>query len=212
MLSTELAALFARDIARLIQELQAFPDTASVWKTAPGVTNAAGTLALHLEGNLREYIGRQLGQIAFKRDRPLEFSARGVEQAELIKRLEAVKEMVPRVIAGLSEAQLDADSLSRARQAVTDAAVADSSQRPSQLPPRAGRLPEKNHDRKGCHRPRRVVECRSEACMCCRLLACAALVLSLVTPASAQLENVGQLSFPTSVARGARHFRGAWRS
>ena len=61
MLASELAALFARDIARLIQELQAFPDTASVWKTAPGVTNAAGTLALHLEGNLRDYIGRQLG-------------------------------------------------------------------------------------------------------------------------------------------------------
>ena len=43
--------------------------------------------------------------------------------------------------------------------------------------------------------------------MCCRLLACAALVLSLVTPASAQLENVGQLSFPTSGSPEAqRHF------
>jgi tetratricopeptide (TPR) repeat protein len=43
--------------------------------------------------------------------------------------------------------------------------------------------------------------------MCCRLLACAALVLSLVTPASAQLENVGQLTFPTSgSAEAQRHF------
>ncbi len=109
MLASELAALFARDIARLIQELQAIPDTTSVWKTAPGVTNAAGTLALHLEGGLRHFIGRHLGKIEYTRDRPLEFSARGVEQAELIARLEALKEMVPRVIAGLSEAQLDAD-------------------------------------------------------------------------------------------------------
>ena len=108
MLASELAALFARDIARLIQQLQAFPDTASVWKTAPGVTNAAGTLALHLEGNLREYIGRQLGQIAFKRDRPLEFSSRGVERDELVARLEAVKGQIPPVIAALSNAQLDA--------------------------------------------------------------------------------------------------------
>jgi len=108
MLSAELAALFARDLTRLIQELNAFPDTASIWKTAPGVTNAAGTLALHLEGNLREYIGRQLGQIAFKRDRPLEFSARGVERDELIARLEAVKTQIPPVIAALSDAQLDA--------------------------------------------------------------------------------------------------------
>ena len=79
MLATELSALFVRDLERLIQELQAFPDTASAWQTAPGVTNAAGTLALHLEGNLREYIGRQIGQIAYSRQRPLEFSARGVE-------------------------------------------------------------------------------------------------------------------------------------
>jgi uncharacterized damage-inducible protein DinB len=108
MLANELSALFARDIERLIQELRAFPDTAAVWTTAPGVTNAAGTLALHLEGNLREYIGRQLGQIAYTRQRPLEFSARGVEQTELIARLEAVKEMVPRVLQGLSRSQLDA--------------------------------------------------------------------------------------------------------
>jgi hypothetical protein len=108
MLASELAALFARDIARLIQELQAFPDTESVWKTAPGVTNAAGTLALHLEGNLREYIGRQLGQIAFTRDRPLEFSARGVARDDLIARLEGVKAQIPSVISKLSDAQLEA--------------------------------------------------------------------------------------------------------
>lgn len=108
MLASELSALFARDIARLIQELQAFPDTESLWKTAPGVTNAAGTLALHLEGNLREYIGRQLGQIAYARQRPLEFSARGVGQSELIARLGAVRDMIPGVISRLSDSQLEA--------------------------------------------------------------------------------------------------------
>jgi hypothetical protein len=108
MAANELASLFARDIARLIQELHAFPDTAALWKTAPGVSNAAGTLALHLEGNLREYIGRQLGNISFHRDRPLEFSARDVSQSELIERLEAVKASIPPLIASLTDAQLDA--------------------------------------------------------------------------------------------------------
>ena len=108
MLANELAALFARDISRLIQELHAFPDTAALWETAPGVSNAAGTLALHLEGNLREYIGRQLGRMPFERDRPREFSARGVSQSVLIERLEAVKASIPPAIAALSDAQLDA--------------------------------------------------------------------------------------------------------
>src|SRR6186713_1722672 len=105
MLASELAALFARDLTRLIQELQAFPDTASVWKTAPGVSNAAGTLALHLEGGLRHFIGFRIGKIEYKRDRPLEFSARGVELKELIARLEAVRASIPTVIATLTDAE-----------------------------------------------------------------------------------------------------------
>lgn len=108
MLAPELAALYARDLTRLLQELQAFPDTASLWHTAPGVTNAAGTLALHLEGNLREYVGRQVGGVDFTRDRPLEFSARGVEQVDLIARIEAVRALVPPIIAALSDDRLAA--------------------------------------------------------------------------------------------------------
>ena len=54
-----LAALFSRDLTRLIQELRAFPDDKLLWESLPGVTNSAGNLALHLEGNLREFIGRQ---------------------------------------------------------------------------------------------------------------------------------------------------------
>jgi uncharacterized damage-inducible protein DinB len=105
--SADLAALYTRDLTRLIQELQAFPDTASVWKTVPGVSNAAGTLALHLEGGLRHFIGFRIGKIEYKRDRPLEFSARGVERTELIAGLEAVKASIPAVIARLSDAELD---------------------------------------------------------------------------------------------------------
>ncbi len=107
MLANELAALYARDLSRLVQELRAFPDTASLWKTAPGVSNAAGTLALHLEGGLRHFIGLRLGQIEYTRNRPLEFSARGVERDELIRRIEAIAASIPRVIASLSDTTLD---------------------------------------------------------------------------------------------------------
>ena len=108
MLSTELAALYSRDLARLVQELEAFPDSSALWQTAPGVTNAAGTLALHLEGNLREYVGRQLGHLEYTRDRPLEFSQRGVEKVDLIARIESVRALIPRVIEGLPEEALAA--------------------------------------------------------------------------------------------------------
>ena len=108
MLARELAALFERDLTRLVQELRAFPDTPSLWVTLPGIANAAGTLALHLEGNLREFVGRQLGGVAYVRDRAAEFSVRGVPQAELVARLEAVHDLVPRVVSALSHDVLGA--------------------------------------------------------------------------------------------------------
>jgi hypothetical protein len=108
MRSTDFAALYFRDLTRVVQELQAFPDTAACWVTAPGVTNAAGTLALHLEGNLREYIGRRLGRIPFTRDRPREFSERGTAQTELISRIEGVRGMTDSVLRGLPHEALDA--------------------------------------------------------------------------------------------------------
>lgn len=93
----------------MIQEVRAFPDDALLWQHAPGITNSAGNLALHLEGNLRDFIGRLLGGVAYVRTRDLEFSSAGLGVAELIQRMEQVESMVPEVIASLSDEQLAAD-------------------------------------------------------------------------------------------------------
>ena len=74
-LSIELTAIFSRDLERVAQEVAAFPSDEALWQTKSGVTNSAGNLALHLEGNIREYIGPQIGGIAYQRERPFEFSA-----------------------------------------------------------------------------------------------------------------------------------------
>ena len=103
-LGTELAALFRRDLMRLAQEVEQFPDDATLWNTAPGIRNSAGNLTLHLEGNLREYIGRQLGGVTYARNRKQEFSATGLARAELKERIEALASSIPKVISGLSGA------------------------------------------------------------------------------------------------------------
>ena len=82
-----LAALFSRDLTRLIQELEAFPNDEALWQRAPGVTNSAGNLVLHLEGNLREFIGRQLGGIAYRRARDQEFALNGATREDLVERM-----------------------------------------------------------------------------------------------------------------------------
>ena len=104
----ELAALFRRDLTRLIQEVEAFPEDAMLWRTLPGIANSAGNLTLHLEGNLREFIGRQLGGVDYQRQRALEFSSSSLTARDLAVRIEHVRELVPPVIAALSAAQLAA--------------------------------------------------------------------------------------------------------
>lgn len=108
-LTEEFANLFERDLERLIQELEAFPDEATLWETPPGISNSAGNLALHVEGNLREYIGRQLGAIAFTRQREQEFARKGVPAADLVAGLREVREVVTRTLLALSDTGLEDD-------------------------------------------------------------------------------------------------------
>jgi hypothetical protein len=105
--SGDLAFLFSRDLTRLGKQIEAFPNDEALWQTLPGVLNPAGNLALHLEGNLREFVGRQLGQLPYKRNRELEFSLRGMSRLELGARIAELRESIPVVIQDLSAEQIE---------------------------------------------------------------------------------------------------------
>jgi hypothetical protein len=95
-------------LSRLIQELEAFDEESQLWQKTEGVSNSAGNLALHLEGNLREYIGRQLGAVPYQRRRDEEFAGSGVTRADMVKRLGEVREIVVQTISGISDERLSA--------------------------------------------------------------------------------------------------------
>jgi hypothetical protein len=109
VVATEIADLFRRDLTRLLEELAAFPGEDVLWKTLPGIRNSAGHLALHLEGNLREYIGRQLCGVEYTRNRPLEFNSEPVPSEEIRQRIEWLRKWLPALIALLPNAVLEAD-------------------------------------------------------------------------------------------------------
>jgi uncharacterized damage-inducible protein DinB len=104
--ATELAALFRRDLTRLAQELRAFPDDGPLWVKPPGITNSIGTLVLHLEANLRDYIGLQVGGVPYTRQRDREFSETGLGIHDLRARADSLAALIPEVLNGLSEADL----------------------------------------------------------------------------------------------------------
>jgi uncharacterized damage-inducible protein DinB len=99
-----LQAILVRDLDKLKQEIAQYRDEASVWVIKGEIKNSAGTLVLHLCGNLRHYIGVGLGKSDYKRDRDKEFSARNVSRTDLMEEIEKTK---ADVAAALSKATPD---------------------------------------------------------------------------------------------------------
>lgn len=102
------AKLIVRDLRALGRELDAYPTEEAVWAVPPGISNSAGTLTLHLIGNLQHFIGAQLGRSGYLRDRDAEFTTRDTPRAELAKGLESTIAMVEATVPSLTEEQLEA--------------------------------------------------------------------------------------------------------
>ena len=52
--------IFDRDIQKVINEVSKYENEDDLWILPSGINNSAGTLALHLAGNLQHFIGAVL--------------------------------------------------------------------------------------------------------------------------------------------------------
>ncbi len=102
-----LAELFERDLLKLRNEINNFKDEKNIWKNTDGVTNSAGTLVLHLLGNLNFTIGTKIGGTGYVRNREQEFSLTGVSREKLIADIESTIEVVKTSLTGINQAKLD---------------------------------------------------------------------------------------------------------
>ena len=107
--SADFALIFVRELEGFKRELALFPDDASIWKAAPGVTNSAGNLALHLAGNLHYFIGTVLGGMGYVRNRDDEFGRKSGTRAEVYAELDAAIAAVRAVLPGVSDERLTQD-------------------------------------------------------------------------------------------------------
>lgn len=109
MVTAHLKSVITRELRALAREIQAYPDDASVWRTFPGVANSAGTLALHLAGNIQHYVGAKLGGTSYRRDRPAEFARRDVSRAELLGEIDRAIQAAETTLPGLTDRKLQTD-------------------------------------------------------------------------------------------------------
>lgn len=98
--------LFERDLKVLIKEIEQYPDENLIWQTVRGTNNSGGNLALHLVGNLNTYIGKNLGNIDYLRNRELEFSAKNIPRQEVLQAINETLETVTITLAQLSPDEL----------------------------------------------------------------------------------------------------------
>lgn len=101
--------LYTRDLNTLKSEIQAYKSEESIWKIEKNILNCAGNLCLHLVGNLQFFIGTQLGNTGYVRDREAEFSLKNVSRENLIKEIETTIEVVNSSLDLVSEEDLKQD-------------------------------------------------------------------------------------------------------
>ena len=96
-------AIVVRELRSLGREIEAYEDEKSLWAVPPGIANSAGTLALHLAGNLQSFVGAILGDTGYVRDRQAEFERRDVSRTELLAELEKTIEAVDSTLINLAD-------------------------------------------------------------------------------------------------------------
>lgn len=109
MLTQTLRTIFRRDLEQLKKELDLYEREDRIWYVEKNITNSAGNLCLHLVGNLNDFVGAELGNTGYVRDRPLEFSAIDVPRSELLAKVDETIVVVENALDGLTPAQLEAD-------------------------------------------------------------------------------------------------------
>ena len=107
MLIQTLKILFRRDLEKLKQEINLYEEESKLWIIEKDIANSAGNLCLHLTGNLNFYIGAQIGNTGYIRDRDLEFSQKNIPKQALIRKIEDTMIAVENSLDKLKDEQLE---------------------------------------------------------------------------------------------------------
>jgi len=107
MLIETLKTIFTRDLLKLKTEIELYKNEKNLWRTDKAISNSAGNLCLHLIGNLNNYIGKEIGNTGYVRNRELEFSLKDVPAAELISKIDDTIAVVQAALSTIKEDDLN---------------------------------------------------------------------------------------------------------
>jgi len=94
MIIDSIKSLFDRDLKKLKREIELYSTEANLWIVDKQITNCAGNLCYHLIGNLKHFVGSQLGNTGYVRQRDLEFSRKDIPRVELLEEIDETLKIV----------------------------------------------------------------------------------------------------------------------
>ena len=104
MIASSFSEIILRDLEKFKEEIRLFPDE-KLWSVQGDIKNSAGTLALHLTGNLKHFIGAILGNTGYVRQRDKEFSDTNISKEKLLQGLEETTAVVKKTLSELTDEQ-----------------------------------------------------------------------------------------------------------
>ena len=109
MIIDTLQQLYKKDLTRLKTEIASYSKEENLWIVSGAISNTAGNLCLHLIGNLNAFIGNQIGETGYVRDRTFEFSGKDVPREELMRQIDDTITVVQNSLARVDENLLQSD-------------------------------------------------------------------------------------------------------
>jgi uncharacterized damage-inducible protein DinB len=107
MIKEPLIEFFDRDLSRLEEEISLYTDQKAIWAVRSEVMNSAGTLCLHLIGNMNHFIGSVLGSTSYIRNRDQEFALKEIPRETLLNDIEKTREVVKSVLSKLKQTDFE---------------------------------------------------------------------------------------------------------
>ena len=105
----DIIQLFERDLERLSKEVETYSAEKNLWTTSNQISNSAGNLAIHLVGNLKHFIAKEIGGFDYQRDREFEFAGKDIPRAEILEQIQSCKNQVIVSLEGMDNSLLRAD-------------------------------------------------------------------------------------------------------
>ncbi len=107
MITPILIQTFDQGLTKLAEEINLYPDDASLWVLQEGINNTGGNLCLHLAGGLQHFLGAVLNESGYVRNRDAEFSLKNISRKKLLEEVEATRMAVKDTLEQVSKKELE---------------------------------------------------------------------------------------------------------